>query len=92
MGIQKRDLSGFRMFDYIAVVEWHLKTRHQLKIVCSYSYNFFVFQMASSTLKKVSFLDNTPTSTLSGENLNMDPETAKKLFEIGATIFLVTKH
>ena len=54
--------------------------------------NFFVFQMASSTLKKVSFLDNTPTSTLSGENLNMDPETAKKLFEIGATIFLVTNH
>ena len=53
---------------------------------------FFFLQMASSTLKKVSFLDDIPTSTLSGENLNMDPETAKKLFEIGATIFLVTKH
>jgi hypothetical protein len=42
--------------------------------------------MASN--KKVSFIDDIPATT-SGKNENMDPETAKKLFEIGATLFLV---
>ena len=41
--------------------------------------------------KKVSFLDDLPPTT-SGENTNMDPETARKLFEIGATLFLVNFH
>ena len=43
-------------------------------------------KMASN--RKVSFVDNIP-STSSGENVNMDPETAKRLFEIGATLILV---
>lgn len=38
--------------------------------------------------RKVSFIDDMP-STLSGENVNMNPETAKRLFEIGATLILV---
>ena len=44
--------------------------------------------MASN--KKVSFIDDIPATT-SGKNENMDPETAKKLFEIGATLFLVNE-
>jgi hypothetical protein len=44
-----------------------------------------------STNRKVSFLDDLP-STASGENVNMDPETARRLFEIGATLILVSNE
>ena len=49
---------------------------------------FFRFRNSMASNKKVSFVDDIPETT-SGKNENMDPETAKKLFEIGATLFLV---
>ena len=64
----------------------------ELPISINYVHNTFAEMSKMTSNRKVSFVDDIPsTSTSSGENVNMDPETAKRLFEIGATLILVTR-